>query len=209
MWYQGISVELLWGSFQQYQWWCLCQYVLLYVLFTRHADIVYQWNGTMMVLPSSSSQEVKSPVTSMLKLLSLASGVSPWLIGPLRLAAPTNSSMITIPSSIPPYGTSSYFQSFQRMISTWLYSGDWAGAVWTGTGIPGQEQSCAQRTGVATCEEFVRNNGGSLNEACRFSSFVTLMGFLLSVRRLGGQERKDISDIMKLSTTYGKRTCWR
>ncbi|KAJ3480152.1 hypothetical protein NLI96_g8544 [Meripilus lineatus] len=57
-----------------------------------------------------------------------------------------------------------FFYDHNTIFDTTL-CGDWAGAVWTGTGIPGQEQSCAQRTGVATCEEFVRNNGGSLNEA--------------------------------------------
>jgi hypothetical protein len=45
------------------------------------------------------------------------------------------------------------------------FCGDWAGAVWSASGIPGQEESCASRTGVATCEEFVRNNGGSFEEA--------------------------------------------
>lgn len=50
--------------------------------------------------------------------------------------------------------------------NTSLQSGDWAGAVWGVSGIPGQEQSCAQRTGVATCEEYVRNNGATFAEAC-------------------------------------------
>lgn len=47
------------------------------------------------------------------------------------------------------------------------FSGDWAGGVWGGAGIPGQEQSCAQRTGVSTCEAFVRANGASMSEACK------------------------------------------
>jgi len=43
--------------------------------------------------------------------------------------------------------------------------GDWAAGVWNSAGIPGQEQSCAQRTGVSTCEAFVRANGASMKEA--------------------------------------------
>lgn len=43
--------------------------------------------------------------------------------------------------------------------------GDWAGGVWGSSGIPGQEQSCAQRTGYSTCEAFVRANGASFQEA--------------------------------------------
>jgi len=43
--------------------------------------------------------------------------------------------------------------------------GDWAGSVWSSSGIPGQEESCAQRTGVPTCEAYVRANGGALKEA--------------------------------------------
>ncbi|KAG6876540.1 hypothetical protein C0992_010477 [Termitomyces sp. T32_za158] len=48
-----------------------------------------------------------------------------------------------------------------------LYSGDWASGVWTTSGIPGQEQSCAERTGVSTCEAFVRGNGMAMAEACK------------------------------------------
>jgi len=43
--------------------------------------------------------------------------------------------------------------------------GDWASGVWSSTGVPGQEQSCAARTGYATCEDFVRNSGGSFQDA--------------------------------------------
>jgi len=43
--------------------------------------------------------------------------------------------------------------------------GDWASGVWTSAGVPGQEQSCAARTGYATCEDFVRNSGQAFNEA--------------------------------------------
>jgi len=43
--------------------------------------------------------------------------------------------------------------------------GDWAGGVWSSAGVPGQEQSCAARTGYASCEDFVRNNGQAFQEA--------------------------------------------
>ena len=49
-------------------------------------------------------------------------------------------------------------------------SGDWASGVWSSTGVPGQEQSCAARTGFATCEDFVRNNGNAFQDACEFLS---------------------------------------
>ena len=45
-------------------------------------------------------------------------------------------------------------------------SGDWAGSVWTDSGIPGQEQSCAQSTGYPTCEAFVMAEGSAFTEAC-------------------------------------------
>ena len=45
-------------------------------------------------------------------------------------------------------------------------SGDWAGNVWSTAGAPGQEQSCAQRTGFATCADFVQNSGSSFAQAC-------------------------------------------
>ncbi|KAL0063228.1 hypothetical protein AAF712_009830 [Marasmius tenuissimus] len=53
----------------------------------------------------------------------------------------------------------------QAAIFTNTLCGDWAGGVWNNAGVPGQEQSCAQRTGFATCEEYVRNNGGGMSEA--------------------------------------------
>ena len=45
-------------------------------------------------------------------------------------------------------------------------SGDWAGNVWNDAGAPGQEQSCATRVGVSTCEEYVQNHGSSFSDAC-------------------------------------------
>ncbi len=46
-------------------------------------------------------------------------------------------------------------------------SGDWGGGVWDASGVPGQEQSCAARTGAASCSDFVLNNGASFTEACK------------------------------------------
>jgi len=43
--------------------------------------------------------------------------------------------------------------------------GDWASGVWSSSGVPGQDQSCAARTGFATCEDFVRNNGQAFQDA--------------------------------------------
>lgn len=57
-----------------------------------------------------------------------------------------------------------FFNNHNAIFDTTL-CGDWAAGVWTAVGIPGQEQSCAQRTGVATCEAFVRANGASMKEA--------------------------------------------
>lgn len=45
------------------------------------------------------------------------------------------------------------------------FCGDWAGSAWSNSGLPGQEESCAARTGYSTCEDYVRNKGGSFTEA--------------------------------------------
>ncbi|KAF8973863.1 glycoside hydrolase family 16 protein [Flammula alnicola] len=57
-----------------------------------------------------------------------------------------------------------FFVDHSAIFDTTL-CGQWAGAVWSSAGIPGQAQSCAQRTGVSTCEAFVQANGASLSEA--------------------------------------------
>lgn len=57
-----------------------------------------------------------------------------------------------------------FFNNHHAIFDTTL-CGQWAGAVWSSSGIPGQEQSCAQRTGFSTCEAFVRANGAAMNEA--------------------------------------------
>jgi len=71
------------------------------------------------------------------------------------------------PSAIWPASSCNPFQFFQNhgVVFDTTLCGDWAGSVWTATGIPGQEQSCAQRTGVSTCEAYARNNGAALAEA--------------------------------------------
>ncbi|KAH9060757.1 glycoside hydrolase family 16 protein [Lactarius vividus] len=71
------------------------------------------------------------------------------------------------PSAFWPASTCNPFEFFQdhSVIFDTTLCGDWASGVWTASGIPGQEQSCAQRTGVATCEQFVRQNGAALSEA--------------------------------------------
>ncbi|KAK7029619.1 hypothetical protein VNI00_014317 [Paramarasmius palmivorus] len=57
-----------------------------------------------------------------------------------------------------------YFSNQAAIFDT-TFCGDWAGGVWNDAGIPGQEQSCAARTGVSTCEEYVRNHGSAFTEA--------------------------------------------
>jgi hypothetical protein len=66
-----------------------------------------------------------------------------------------------------------FFQNHAAVFDTTL-CGDWAGGVWTATGVPGQDQSCAQRTGVATCQQFVQQNGAALSEACAYHSLLSL-----------------------------------
>jgi len=57
-----------------------------------------------------------------------------------------------------------FFQNHSAIFDTTL-CGDWAGSAWTATGVPGQEESCAQITGVPTCQQFVQQNGAALSEA--------------------------------------------
>ncbi|KAI0932742.1 hypothetical protein AcW2_001277 [Taiwanofungus camphoratus] len=59
---------------------------------------------------------------------------------------------------------STFFYDHSAIFDTTL-CGDWAGNVWGSAGLPGQEQSCAQMTGAATCSEFVQNNGAAFSEA--------------------------------------------
>jgi len=121
-----------------------------------------------------------------------------------------------IPTAFWPASTCNPFQFFQNhgVIFDTTLCGDWAGSVWTATGVPGQEQSCAQRTGVATCQQYVRQNGAALSEACKFAPFHSstfpwlhctpshVMRCILRIRsaelfhwdRLGSQEREDLSE---------------
>lgn len=57
-----------------------------------------------------------------------------------------------------------FFKNHSVIFDTTL-CGDWAAGVWGGSGIPGQEQSCAARTGFSTCEAFVRASGSAFSEA--------------------------------------------
>jgi len=57
-----------------------------------------------------------------------------------------------------------YFNNHNAIFDTTL-CGDWAGGVWASSGIPGQERSCAQITGVATCQAFVSSNGAAMQDA--------------------------------------------
>ncbi|KAH8101373.1 concanavalin A-like lectin/glucanase domain-containing protein [Cristinia sonorae] len=66
-----------------------------------------------------------------------------------------------------------FFHDHSAIFDTTL-CGDWASGVWNSAGIPGQEQSCAQRTGVSTCEEFIRNNGAAFNDAYWEVSYVKI-----------------------------------
>ena len=65
-------------------------------------------------------------------------------------------------------------------------SGDWAGAVWNAAGIPGQEESCAQRTGFDSCEGYVRANGAAFQEACEWIYTAHVGQPLTGFVRLGG-----------------------
>ncbi|KAH9850674.1 concanavalin A-like lectin/glucanase domain-containing protein [Lenzites betulinus] len=59
---------------------------------------------------------------------------------------------------------STFFYQHVAIFDTTL-CGDWAGSVWNTAGGAGQEQSCATRTGVSTCAEFVQNHGSSFSDA--------------------------------------------
>ena len=76
-------------------------------------------------------------------------------------------------------------------------SGDWASGVWGSTGIPGQDQSCAQMTGVSDCATYVRNNGAAFAEACKYYSLESLPQRLLTCsRRLGSPLCADLPELI-------------
>ncbi|KAJ3877131.1 concanavalin A-like lectin/glucanase domain-containing protein [Lentinula edodes] len=57
------------------------------------------------------------------------------------------------------------FFGYQSTIFDTTLCGDLAGSVWADAGAPGQEQSCATRTGVSDCNTFVQNNGAAFQDA--------------------------------------------
>lgn len=108
---------------------------------------------------------------SRLRPLSHLLGVLLWLDGLRSIVTRSSSSIITSPSLIPPSGTFCFPSMVDNGINRLHFcSGDWASGVWSSSGIPGQEQSCAARTGYATCEDFVRNSGQSFQNACELLS---------------------------------------
>lgn len=102
------------------------------------------------------------------RLLSHPPGVLLWQGGLRLVVIRLNFSTTTRPSSILPSGMFCFLFLIRRAALNELcvHSGDWASGVWSSSGIPGQEQSCAARTGYATCQDFVQNSGGSFQEAC-------------------------------------------
>ncbi|KAH9903215.1 concanavalin A-like lectin/glucanase domain-containing protein [Cubamyces lactineus] len=68
---------------------------------------------------------------------------------------------------------SQFFSDHSAIFDT-TFCGDWAGSVWSSAGMPGQEQSCATRTGVSTCEDFVNNHGSSFTDAYWEVSYVKI-----------------------------------
>jgi hypothetical protein len=84
-----------------------------------------------------------------------------------------------------------------RSVLTDVCSGAWAGAAWAVSGTPGQEQSCAVRTGVADCVTFVRTRGDAFANACTWPCARRVRagaGADGSLCRLGGEERQDLPD---------------
>jgi len=81
-----------------------------------------------------------------------------------------------LPNAKWPSSSCDPFQFFKDHVAIFdtTFCGDWAGNVWSSSGLPGQEQSCAQRTGEASCSTFVLNNGGSFTEAYWEVSYVKL-----------------------------------
>lgn len=105
--------------------------------------------------------------------LSLTLGESHSLAGRQRIATPLSSSICIQSFLISHYGQWAphlYIFSNTPLDSS---SGDWAGNVWSQSGPPGQEQSCAQRTGVSSCTDFVQNNGGAFAQACAYYMITT------------------------------------
>ena len=160
MWYSGESDQLVRRGVQQQWRWCLRQYVPFLVLCYRRVDA----NGSLC-----------------LAVLWDNSGVQVWFFSrnnipsDITANAPIPASWGT-PSAFWPASTCNPFQFFQdhSAIFDTTLCGDWAGSVWTSSGMPGQEQSCAAQTGVATCAQYVQQNGAALSEACAFYFFTPI-----------------------------------
>ncbi|WVR05808.1 hypothetical protein IAU60_002833 [Kwoniella sp. DSM 27419] len=65
----------------------------------------------------------------------------------------------------------SYFYDHFSIFDTTL-CGDWSGNVWNQAGYAGQDQSCADKTGYATCSDYVLNKGSAFTEATWEISYV-------------------------------------
>ncbi|CAE6458931.1 unnamed protein product [Rhizoctonia solani] len=57
------------------------------------------------------------------------------------------------------------FMTNHIMIFDTTLCGDWAGNAWQSSGIAGQTQTCAAKTGYNTCLEYIRNEGANLKDA--------------------------------------------
>lgn len=95
-------------------------------------------------------------------------GARPWPHSRPRHATRSSTSISTQPSLTPPSGMYPVNTKIRVSDAHVYSSGDWGGGVWDASGVPGQDQSCAARTGVASCSDFVLNNGASFTEACEY-----------------------------------------
>ncbi|KAJ1311528.1 hypothetical protein OPQ81_010012 [Rhizoctonia solani] len=57
------------------------------------------------------------------------------------------------------------FMADHIMIFDTTLCGDWAGNAWQSSGIAGQTQTCAAKTGYSTCLDYIRNEGANLKDA--------------------------------------------
>ncbi|CAE7208322.1 unnamed protein product [Rhizoctonia solani] len=57
------------------------------------------------------------------------------------------------------------FMKDHIMIFDTTLCGDWAGNAWQSSGIAGQTQTCAAKTGYNTCLDYIRNEGANLKDA--------------------------------------------
>ncbi|KAL5641346.1 hypothetical protein ACGC1H_001732 [Rhizoctonia solani] len=57
------------------------------------------------------------------------------------------------------------FMSDHIMIFDTTLCGDWAGNAWQSSGIAGQTETCAAKTGYSTCLDYIRNEGANLKDA--------------------------------------------